>query len=55
MTKMRVLEDKKGLLYVQELKFGLIWWTVFRTYNSMGALAVASAGREYNEETGYFE
>lgn len=55
MTKMRILEDKSRMLYVQELKFGLIWWTVFKTYNAKGALAIASVGREYNEMTGYFE
>jgi hypothetical protein len=52
MTKMRILEDKNRLLYVQELKFGLFWWTVFKTYNARGALAIASAGREYDENTG---
>jgi hypothetical protein len=55
MTKMRVLEDKTGLLYVQELKFGLIWWTVFKTYSPAGAYAMASMGRTYNEVTGNFE
>jgi hypothetical protein len=43
------------MLYVQELKFGLIWWTVFKTYNVKGALAIAGVGREYNEKTGYWE
>lgn len=55
MIKMRILEDDNRMLHVQELKFGLIWWTVFKTYNAKGALAIASVGREYNETTGYWE
>lgn len=54
--KLRVLEDKQGMLYIQDLKFGLIWWTVFKTYHHRGALAFLQfSGLEYNEKTGYYE
>lgn len=54
--KLRTMQDKNGLIYIQELKFGLIWWTVLKTYNHKAALSFLEfSGLEYNEKTGDYE
>lgn len=54
--KLRTLQDQDGLIYIQELKFGLIWWTVLKTHNHKAALAFLQfSGLEYNENTGNYE
>lgn len=55
-NKLRVMEDKDGLIYIQELKFGLIWWTIFKTYHHKAAKSFLDfTGKEYNMVTGYYE
>lgn len=55
-NKMRVVEDKANLIYVQEGFMWFFWRTIFKTYSPKGALAfIEFKGKDYNIVTGYYE
>lgn len=52
----RVVEDKQGLIYIQERFLWLFWKTVFKTYSPKSALAFLEfTGKDYNMMSGYYE
>ena len=54
--KIRVRETDENLILIQELKFGLFWWTILKTYSQNGALSFINFVRkEYNVKTGLYE
>lgn len=55
-NKLRIMKDKQGLWYVQEQRFGILWWTVFRTYSEEGVKSFINfSGLDYNTRTGLYE
>lgn len=54
--KIRVRETASRLILVQELKFGLFWWTILKTHSPQGALSFINfTQKELNLETGLYE
>lgn len=54
--KLRVLVDKEGMFYIQKpIFFGLIWWTIFKTYSQNGVEAFLNfSNLEYDTRTGNY-
>jgi hypothetical protein len=54
--RLRLLKDKQGMWYIQEQKFGFLWFTVLKTYSSKAVGSFLDfSGLEYNNKTGYHE
>lgn len=52
--KLRTLEDKNGMIYIQEYKY-FLWWTVLSTYSYSAARSFLNfSGLEYDEKTGNY-